>query len=53
MFPYGDLTKSHLESYLGSNFGLKSSYEISYIDADGDEIAVEFDDDYEVAKLTH
>ena len=34
-------------------FNLRNGYDISYVDTDGDEIMVEFEDDYEVAKLTH
>ena len=42
-----------MEDFLKNTYHLFSGYEITYVDPDGDEIMVEYDDDYEVAKITH
>jgi hypothetical protein len=35
-----------MQEFLSSTYNLSSGYEITYVDPDGDEIMVEFDDDY-------
>ena len=51
--PTENLTKQKMQDFLKSTYQLFSGYEITYVDPDGDEIMVEYDDDYEVAKITH
>lgn len=35
-----------MQGYLKSTYQLPFGYEITYVDPDGDEIMVEYDDDY-------
>lgn len=44
--PTSNLTKSKMEDFLKNTYHLFSGYEITYVDPDGDEIMVEYDDDY-------
>lgn len=51
-FPSENLGETAIKDFLASTYQLVSGYEVMYVDPDGDEITVEYDDDYDVAKLT-